>query len=74
VLLTTCTGLLAATLFALAAPVSPLSKAFVGLPAIGVAAFAIRHLVRNDNRWPATVSTLGLLGTLTAFAVVGAIG
>lgn len=73
-LLTIGTGPLAAALFALAAPVSPLSKAFVALPSIGVAGFGIRHLSRRDNRWPAAVSTLGLLGTLVAFAVVGAVG
>jgi hypothetical protein len=61
-------------LFAIAAHVSPLSKALVALPAIGVAGFAIRYLSRKDNRWPAAVSTLGLLGTLIAFAVVGAVG
>ena len=54
--------------------VSPLSKAFVALPAIAVVGFAIRYLSRNENRWPAAVSTLGLLGTLIAFAVVVAIG
>ena len=73
-LLTIGTGPLAVALFAIAAPVSPLSKALVALPAIGVAGFAIRYLSRKDNRWPAAVSTLGLLGTLIAFAAVGAVG
>jgi hypothetical protein len=73
-LLTIGTGPLAVALFATAAHVSPLSKALVALPAIGVAGFAIRYLTRKDNRWPAAVSTLGLLGTLIAFAVVGAVG
>jgi len=73
-LLTIGTGPLAVALFAIAAPVSPLSKAFVALPAIGVAGFGIKYLSHKDNRWPATVSTLGLLGTLVAFAVVGAVG
>ena len=73
-LLTIGTGPLAVVLFAIAAPVSPLSKAFVALPAIGVAAFGIKYLSHKDNRWPAAVSTLGLLGTLVAFAVVGAFG
>ena len=73
-LLTIGTGPLAVALFAIAAPVSPLSKAFVALPAIGVAAFGIKYLSHKDNRWPAAVSTLGLLGTLVAFAVVGAVG
>jgi hypothetical protein len=73
-LLTIGTGPLAVALFAIAAHVSPLSKALVALPAIGVAGFAIRYLSRKDNRWPAAVSTLGLLGTLIAFAVVGAVG
>jgi hypothetical protein len=73
-LLTIGTGPLALALFAIAAHVSPLSKALVALPAIGVAGFAIRYLGRKDNRWPAAVSTLGLLGTLIAFAVVGAVG
>lgn len=73
-LLTIGTGPLAVTLFAIAAPVSPLSKTFVALPAIGVAAFGIKSLSRKDNRWPAAVSTLGLLGTLVAFAVVGVVG
>jgi hypothetical protein len=73
-LLTIGTGPLAVALFAAAAHVSPLSKALVALAPIGVAAFAIRWLRRKDNRWPAAVSTLGLLGTLIAFAVVGATG
>ena len=73
-LLTIGTGPLAVVLFAIAAPVSPLSKAFVALPAIGVAAFGIKYLSHKDNRWPAAVSALGLLGTLVAFAVVGAVG
>lgn len=73
-LLTIGTGPLAVALFAIAAPVSPLSKAFVALPAIGVAAFGIKYLSHKDNRWPAAVSALGLLGTLVAFAVVGAVG
>ena len=73
-LLTIGTGPLAVALFAIAAPVSPLSKAFVALPAIGVAAFGIKYLSHKDNRWPAAGSTLGLLGTLVAFAVVGAVG
>ena len=73
-LLTIGTGPLAVALFVIAAHVSPLSKALVALPAIGVAVFAIRYLSRKDNRWPAAVSTLGLLGTLIAFAVVGAVG
>ena len=73
-LLTIGTGPLAVALFAIAAHVSPVSKALVALPAIGVAGFAIRYLSRKDNRWPAAVSTLGLLGTLIAFAVVGAVG
>jgi hypothetical protein len=73
-LLTIGTGPLAVALFAIAAPVSPLSKALVALPAIGVAGFAIRYLSRKDNRWPAAVSTLSLLGTLIAFAAVGAVG
>ena len=73
-LLTIGTGPLAVALFAIAAPVSPLSKAFVALPAIGVAGFGIKYLSHKDNRWPAAVSTLGLLGTLVAFAVVGAVG
>ena len=73
-LLTIGTGPLAVALFVIAAHVSPLSKAFVALPAIGVAAFGIKYLSHKDNRWPAAVSTLGLLGTLVAFAVVGAVG
>lgn len=73
-LLTIGTGPLAVALFAIAAHVSPLSKVFVALPAIGVAAFGIKHLSCKDNRWPTAVSTLGLLGTLVAFAVVGAVG
>jgi 4-hydroxybenzoate polyprenyltransferase len=73
-LLTIGTGPLAVALFAIAAQVSPLSKALVALPAIGVAGFAIRYFRRKDNRWPAAVSTLGLLGTLIAFAVVGVVG
>jgi hypothetical protein len=73
-LLTIGTGPLAVALFAIAAPVSPLSKAVVALPAIAIAGFAIRYLSGTENRWPAAVSTLGLLGTLIAFAVVGAVG
>ncbi|MGV0849827.1 hypothetical protein [Mycolicibacterium phlei] len=73
-LLTFGTGPLAAALFAIAAPVSPFAKALVALPSVGVTAFGIRYLANNDNRWPAAVSTLGLLGTLVAFAVVGVIG
>lgn len=73
-LLTVGTGPLAVALFAIAAHVSPLSKVLVALPAIGVVGFAIKYLSREDNRWPAAVSTLGLLGTLIAFAVVGAVG
>jgi hypothetical protein len=73
-LLTIGTGPLAAALFAIAAPVSPLAKAVVALPAIGVAGFGIKYLSHSDNRWPAAVSTLGLLGTLIAFAVVGTVG
>jgi hypothetical protein len=73
-LLTIGTGPLAVVLFAIAAPVSPLSKAFVALPAICVAAFGTKYLSQKDNRWPAAVSALGLLGTLVAFAVVGAFG
>ncbi len=73
-LLTIGTGPLAVALFVVAAHVSPLSKAFVALPAIGVAAFGIKYLSHKDNRWPAAVSALGLLGTLVAFAVVGAVG
>jgi hypothetical protein len=73
-LLTIGSGPLAVALFVVAAHVSPLSKAFVALPAIGVAAFGIKYLSDKDNRWPAVVSALGLLGTLVAFAVVGAVG
>jgi hypothetical protein len=73
-LLTIGTGPLAVALFAIAAPVSPLAKAVVALPAIAVVGFAIRYLSRKDNRGPAAVSTLGLLGTLIAFAIVGALG
>ena len=73
-LLTIGTGPLAVALFVIGAHVSTLSKALVALPAIGVAVFAIRHLSRKDNRWPAAVSTVGLLGMLIAFAVVGAVG
>lgn len=73
-LLTIGTGPLAVALFAITAPVSALSKAFVALPAIGVAAFGIKYLSQKDNRWPAAVSALGLLGTLVAFAVVGGVG
>ncbi|WP_428341836.1 hypothetical protein [Mycobacterium sp.] len=73
-LLTIGTGPFAVALFGLAAPVSPPSKLLVALPAVGVAGFAIVYLRRKDNRWPAAVSTLGLLGTLIAFAVVGAVG
>ncbi|RDH78856.1 hypothetical protein DVS77_09625 [Mycolicibacterium moriokaense] len=72
-LLTIGTGPLAVTLFAVAAPVSPLSKLFVALPAVAVAGFAVGYL-SCENRWPAAVSTLGLLGTLVGFAVVGAVG
>ncbi len=73
-LLTIGTGPLAVALYAIGAQVSPLSKALVALPAVGVAGYAIRHLSRQDNRWPAAVSTIGLLGTLIAFAVVGGVG
>jgi len=73
-MLTLGTGPLAVALFAIAAPVSPLSGAFVALPAIGIAVFGIKYLSQKDNRWPAAVSALGLLGTLVAFAVVGALG
>lgn len=73
-LLTIGTGPLAVALFAVAAPVSPLSKLVVALPAVGVAGFGILHLSRNENRWPAAASTIGLLGTLVAFAVVGTVG
>jgi hypothetical protein len=72
--LTIGSGLLAVALFVVAAQVSPLSKAFVALPAIGVAAFGLKYFSEKDNRWPAVVSALGLLGTLVAFAVVGAVG
>jgi hypothetical protein len=73
-LLTFGTGPLAVALFAVAAHVSSLAKALVALPAIAVTAFAIRYRRRKENRWPAVVLTLGMLGTLTAFAVVGAVG
>lgn len=73
-LLTIGTGPLAVALFVIGAHVSTLSKALVALPPIGVAAFAIRWLRRKDNRWPAAVSTVGLVGMLIAFAVVGAVG
>lgn len=73
-LLTIGTGPLAFALFAIAAPVSSLSKALVALPAVGVAAFGITYLSHKGNRWPAAVSALGLLGTLVAFAVAGAVG
>ncbi|MCP9274023.1 UbiA prenyltransferase family protein [Mycolicibacterium arenosum] len=73
-LLTIGSGPLAAVLFVVAAPASPLAKAFVALPAIGVTAFGIKYLRQKGNRWPAAVSALGLLGTLVAFAVVGAVG
>ena len=73
-LLTVGSGPLAVALFVFAADVSPLSKALAALPAIGVVVFAVRYLRRKDNRWPAAVSTLGLLGTLIAFAIVGAVG
>jgi hypothetical protein len=73
-LLTIGSGPLAVALFVVAAHVSPLSKAFIAFPAIGVAAFGIKYLSHKDNRWPAAVSTLGLVGTLVAFAVVGVIG
>lgn len=73
-LLTIGTGPLAFALFAIAAPVSPLSKALVALPAVGVAAFGITYLSHKGNRWPAAVSALALLGTLVAFAVVGVVG
>jgi hypothetical protein len=39
-----------------------------------VAGFGIKYLSHKDNRWPAAVSTLGLLGTLIALAVVGTVG
>ncbi len=73
-LLTIGTGPLAVALFAAAAPVSPLWKAVVALPAVGVAGFGVTYLRHKGNRWPATVSVLGLLGTLVAFAVVGTVG
>lgn len=73
-LLTIGTGPLAFALFAIAAPVSPLAKAFVALPAVGVAAFGITYLSHGGNRWPAAVSAIALLGTLVAFAVVGVVG
>jgi hypothetical protein len=73
-MLTLGTGPLAVALFAIAAPVSPLSGAFVALPAMVVAGFGIKYLSHKDNRWPAAVSTLGLLGTLIALAVVGTVG
>ncbi len=73
-LLTTGTGPAAVALFALTAPVSPLSKALVTLPALAVVVFGLRYLRHDENRWPATVSTLGLRGTLVAFAIVGIMG
>lgn len=73
-LLTIGTGPLAAALFAIAAPVSPLSKVLVALPALGVVGFGIVHLRGNDNRWPSAVSSISLLSTLIAFAAAGAIG
>jgi hypothetical protein len=73
-LLTIGSGPLAMAVFIFAAHVSPLSKALVALPSIGVVVFATRYLRRKDNLWPAAVSTLGLLGTLIAFAVVGVVG
>lgn len=73
-LLTTCTGPLAVGLFAVAANVSPTAKVLVASPSIAVAGFAIRYLRHDDNRWPAAVSTLGLLGTLVALAIAGAVG
>lgn len=73
-LLTTGSGVLAVALYAVAAQVSPLAKAFVALPAIGVAAFGIAYLRQKGNRWPAAASALGLVGTLVAFAVVGVVG
>jgi hypothetical protein len=72
--LTVGSGPLAVVLFVFAANVSPLSKALVALPAIGVVVFAVKYLRSEDNRWPAAVSTFGLLGTLIAFAIVGAVG
>ncbi|MCV7283052.1 hypothetical protein H7J88_25790 [Mycolicibacterium flavescens] len=73
-LMTFGTGPLAAALFAIAAPVSPLAKVVVALPAVGVAGMGIKYIGNNDNRWPAAVSALGLMGTLVAFAVVGTVG
>lgn len=73
-LLTIGSGPLAVALFVVAAHVSPFSKVFVAFPATGVVAFGIKYLSQKDNRWPAAVSTLGLLGTLVAFAIVGAVG
>lgn len=73
-LLTLGTGPLAVALFAVAAPVSALSKILVALPAAGVAGLAVVYLRGKGNRWPAAVSTVGLVGTLIAFAVVGAVG
>jgi hypothetical protein len=73
-LLTMGSGPLAVAIFVVAAYVSPLSRAFVALPAIGVAAFGIKYLSQRTNRWPAAVSALGLVGTLVAFAVVGLVG
>lgn len=73
-LLTIGTGPLAFALFAIAAPVSPMSKAFVAMPAVGVATFGITYLSHRGNRWPAAVSAVGLLVTLVAFAVAGAVG
>jgi hypothetical protein len=73
-LLTIGSGPLAVALFVVAADVSPLSKAFVALPTIGVVAIGIKYVSEKTNRWPAAVSALGLLGTLLAFAVVGTVG
>ena len=73
-LLTLGTGPLAAALFAIAAPVSPVCKLFVALPAVGVTGFAIGYLLHKENRWPAAISTLGQLSTLIVFAVVGTVG
>ena len=73
-LLTIGTGPLGVAVFAIAAPVSPLAKAFVALPAVCVVGIGIKYLSHQDNRWPAAASTLGLLATLVAFAVVGALG
>ncbi len=73
-MLTIGSGPLAVALFAITAPVSPLSGALVALPAMVVAGFGIKYLSHKDNRWPAAVSTLGLLGTLIALAVVGSVG